>query len=99
MKKYEWTRRLAPIEADVVGAELDRIRDSHGRVTPPVVVDEVELLLSKQPTELSTEIVVDGGDIYQDRKHLPKGSANAQRYFCETVPDGRWFASLRFWEE
>lgn len=38
MKKYEWNRRLAPIEADVVGEELERIRSKTGQLVPADVV-------------------------------------------------------------
>lgn len=38
--KYEWSRRMAPVEADVVGEELERIRSLTGQLRPRTVVDE-----------------------------------------------------------
>ena len=38
--RYEWGRRLARIEADVVGGELERIRSVNGQLKPRDVVDE-----------------------------------------------------------
>ena len=42
MKKYEWTRRLAPIDADIVGEELERIRVKTGQLKPEEVVKEAK---------------------------------------------------------
>lgn len=53
MKKYEWNRRIAPIEADVVGEELERIRLKTGRLTPDVVVKEARL--KKSPIHAAFE--------------------------------------------
>ena len=38
--KYKWSRNVAPISADVVGEELERIRAKDGQLKPNAVVDE-----------------------------------------------------------
>lgn len=36
--QYEWSRRIAPLDANVVGEELDRIRSQSGQLTVRAVV-------------------------------------------------------------